>query len=233
MGESDKMVTALFGLAKKISPCVIFIDEVDTVLRKRGGDSGGNSWNASVAGTFLSEWDGITVDSTAPVLVLGATNRPHDIDEAFLRRMPFVVEVPVPSAHAREEILIAMLRNEPLGSDVELKTLADMTEGHTGSDLRELCRLAAINRMKCIMTTSKAKSILTRVSGKNGESIAEAPSSQVVTGEKDMTKKTDSSSAASDAKASERPFHMGDFEIAVCKMSGQADTLNQYPKSFW
>ncbi|CAE7807001.1 MSP1, partial [Symbiodinium microadriaticum] len=92
VGESDKMVTALFSLAKKISPCVIFIDEVDTLLRKRGSDSGGNSWGASMTGAMLSEWDGIMTDAKAPVLVLGATNRPQDIDDAFLRRMPFVVE---------------------------------------------------------------------------------------------------------------------------------------------
>jgi ATPase family AAA domain-containing protein 1 len=228
VGESDKMVTALFGLARKIAPCVIFIDEVDTVLRKRSSDSGGNNWSASVTGTFLSEWDGLTSDATAPVLVLGATNRPNDIDDAFLRRMPFVVQVSVPTLQTREQILRAMLREEPLGEDVDLQGLASLTEGATGSDLRELCRLAAISRMKCIMTETAATGVLSRVGSAAGASGLGGDKKKAIGVEAEAA-----GEAGSSKKRKDRPFHMGDFLMALGKMNGQAEQLQQYPKSHW
>lgn len=222
VGESDKMVTALFGLAKKIAPCVIFIDEVDTLLRKRSSDSGSTNWGVSMTGAMLSEWDGILTDSKAPVLVLGATNRPLDIDDAFLRRMPFVVEVPVPDRSTRIEIFGAMLRNVPLGSDVDVSALAEVTEGATGSDMRELCRLAAINRMKCIMASSTA--------------AGEEDGAEVTNDEREASPSGDEEKTVAITKQSapeERPFHMGDFMMAVGKMNGAAAQLEQYSKTVW
>mmetsp|Transcript_1662 Transcript_1662/g.2634 ORF Transcript_1662/g.2634 Transcript_1662/m.2634 type:complete len:413 (+) Transcript_1662:143-1381(+) len=155
VGESDKLVSSIFSLARKIAPCVVFIDEIDTVLRRRGSYGGESSaCLSSMLGTFMSEWDGLTSDCKLPVVVLGATNRPMDIDEAFLRRMPLSIETAVPDCNGRKDILQAMLRNEPLADDVNLGDLAELTEGYTGSDLRELCRLAAVSRVKSLMSTS-------------------------------------------------------------------------------
>jgi len=95
LGESDKMAAAVFSLARKLSPTVIFIDEIDTLLRNR--DAGGmeNSGHSSMQGVLLSEWDGLA-GIGKPVIVLGATNRPQDLDKAFLRRMPVMIKVDAP-----------------------------------------------------------------------------------------------------------------------------------------
>src|SRR5690606_32811638 len=90
VGESEKLIAALFSLARKLSPTVIFVDEIDTLLKQRDGSS--NSTLTTGLGLFMSEWDGLHSSSTAaPVVILGATNRPDDIDPAFRRRMPLSV----------------------------------------------------------------------------------------------------------------------------------------------
>ena len=109
VGESDKLVDALFTLAHKIAPCVVFIDEIDTILKKResfGGSSSGGA-QSSMLGSLMAAWDGLATSST-PVLVLGATNRPMDIDPAFLRRMPLKIKTAEPDAANRKEIISKM-----------------------------------------------------------------------------------------------------------------------------
>ena len=107
VGETDKFITAIFSLARKLAPSVIFMDEVETLLKKRGGDQSSQVMN-SAQGVFLSEWDGLTTTNSssslllsAPVVVLGATNRPMDLDKAFLRRMPVQIKTKVPDLDAR------------------------------------------------------------------------------------------------------------------------------------
>jgi ATPase family AAA domain-containing protein 1 len=169
VGESDKIVQALFTLAAKVAPCVIFIDEIDTILKKRGNDSLNCT---SMMGTFLAEWDGFASNPRQPpVLVLGATNRPQDIDEAFLRRMPYRVQTKAPDQSSREAILKVMLRDESLSAEVDLSTLGAVTEGCTGSDLRELCRLAAINRLKRVMNNKREKDNPSESAGEKDEML--------------------------------------------------------------
>jgi len=79
-GESNKMVAAIFSLARKLSPCVIFIDEIDSFLRHRGGTEHNDAW-VSVKAEFMTLWDGILTESSTPIMVLGATNRPYDLDQ--------------------------------------------------------------------------------------------------------------------------------------------------------
>ena len=86
VGETEKYVEALFSLAKKIQPCIIFIDEIDSLTRKRNDVDAG--WNITMKSQFLSMWDGLNTDRKTQIVVLGATNRRKDIDEAFMRRMP-------------------------------------------------------------------------------------------------------------------------------------------------
>ena len=167
VGESDKLITALFSLARKLAPSVIFMDEVETVLKKRGSDNSMGGAMNSAQGVFLSEWDGLSstnysssnsnsnnsgnsFSSTGPVVVLGATNRPMDLDKAFLRRMPVQIQTQVPDEEAREAILKNHLKNE-INVDANLKSIAKCTEGFTGSDIRELVRVASLNRLKSIV----------------------------------------------------------------------------------
>lgn len=156
VGESDKLVTAIFSLAKKIAPTVIFIDEIDTILRKREAlQSGSASSIGSMLGTLMAEWDGLNSDGKAPVIVLGATNRPMDIDSAFLRRMPLTVQTKAPDFTSRVDILTKMLQNEVLSDDVNIELIAGSIDGFTGSDIREICRLVSISRMKAVLQEKK------------------------------------------------------------------------------
>jgi ATPase family AAA domain-containing protein 1 len=157
LGESDKLVSAVFSLARKIAPTIVFIDEVDTLMRKRENDQNGAV--TSMQGILLTEWDGLKVGNTtsAPVVVLGATNRPHDLDRAILRRMPVQVKTPMPNLQGRLDILNKLLRhsgvyNEEqeggLDGDVDLQEIALRTEDYSGSDLREVVRVALLQRTK-------------------------------------------------------------------------------------
>ncbi|OQR97125.1 ATPase [Achlya hypogyna] len=143
-GESQKLVKAAFSLAQKLAPCIIFIDEVDSFMGSRSSGATDPTYN-SMKTEFMALWDGFVENSPNGgfgVIVLGATNRPADVDSAFLRRMPRTFEVELPNAVQREQILAVHLRGEPLAADLDLKSLAQSTENYSGSDLKELCRAA-------------------------------------------------------------------------------------------
>ncbi|KAL0573983.1 mitochondrial dynamin GTPase Msp1 [Marasmius crinis-equi] len=140
-GESNKLVAGLFSLAKKAQPCIIFIDEIDSFLRERS--SGDHEATAMMKAEFMTLWDGLT-SSSDRILVLGATNRPKDIDSAIFRRLPKRFAVQLPDFDQRLKILTLMLKDVPLSPDFPLDMLAQMSEGLSGSDLKELCRNAAM-----------------------------------------------------------------------------------------
>lgn len=152
LGESEKMATALFSLARKLAPTIIFIDEIDTVLMNREGFSNANL--STMQGTLLAEWDGLA-GIEKPVIVLGATNRPHSMDKAFLRRMPVMIKVSPPSHGGRTDILRRQLRGQEVHADIDLDNISSITEGFTGSDLRELVRVASSLRAKEIVAHHK------------------------------------------------------------------------------
>ncbi|KAJ3274883.1 hypothetical protein HDV01_001747 [Terramyces sp. JEL0728] len=147
IGEGEKNVRAIFTLARKIDgPCVIFLDEVDAVFGSRRSDeSGGN--RREIMNQFMSEWDGLT-NNNRGLIILGATNRPFDLDDAILRRMPRRILVDMPNEEARKSILAVHLKGEELGKDVDLSELAKKTEQYSGSDLKNLCVAAALHRVK-------------------------------------------------------------------------------------
>lgn len=145
-GESQKLAKAVFTLAKKIQPCIIFIDEIDSFLRSR--DSHDHEATAMVKAQFMTLWDGLETDTESQVIVMGATNRPRDVDRAILRRMPAMYSISLPDAAKRKEILGAMIEPDSLDSSVTLKRLAELTEEFSGSDLRELYRAADMIRVK-------------------------------------------------------------------------------------
>jgi SpoVK/Ycf46/Vps4 family AAA+-type ATPase len=159
VGESDKLVHAIFSLAQKIAPTVIFIDEIDTLLKKRESMNTSNSVHSTMLGSLMSEWDGISNDNKTPVIVLGATNRPADIDSAFLRRMPFQIKTLAPDLTSRVDILKKMIyfNKYSVDSSVDLVQLAVELEGYTGSDIKELLRVACVHRMKNIIKDVKSR----------------------------------------------------------------------------
>ncbi|XP_051981912.1 outer mitochondrial transmembrane helix translocase isoform X1 [Xyrauchen texanus] len=157
-GESQKLTAAVFSLAVKIQPCIIFIDEIDSFLRNRS--SMDHEATAMMKAQFMSLWDGLETGASSQVMVMGATNRPQDVDAAILRRMPTAFHVGLPNAAQREEILRLILSGEKLSNAINLKEIAGQTEGYSGSDLKELCRDAAMYRVRDYVRKQQMKQIV-------------------------------------------------------------------------
>lgn len=145
-GESQKLTAAVFSLAVKIQPCIIFIDEIDSFLRNRS--SLDHEATAMMKAQFMSLWDGLETGTNTQVMVMGATNRPQDLDPAILRRMPTTFHIGLPNQSQRHDILKLILSGENLSNAINLKEIAEKTDGYSGSDLRELCRDAAMYRVR-------------------------------------------------------------------------------------
>jgi len=147
-GETNKLVHALFTLAHKLAPTIIFIDEVDGFLHARGGDDGDPASMRPVKAEFMQLWDGLCTPKqnggAYGVLIIGATNRPYDIDPAILRRMPSSFEVGLPDAQDRKHILKIFLKRQLLEEGFDMDAIAQRTDGYSGCDLKELCRTAAM-----------------------------------------------------------------------------------------
>ncbi|PRQ71829.1 putative MSP1-intra-mitochondrial sorting protein [Rhodotorula toruloides] len=141
-GESNKLVAALFSLARKLQPSIIFIDEIDSFLRERSRAD--HEVTGMMKAEFMSMWDGLTTTNDTRILVLGATNRPNDIDSAILRRMPKRFSIKLPDASQRRNILQLMLKDIKLDNGFDLEGLVRKTDGLSGSDLKEACRNAAM-----------------------------------------------------------------------------------------
>ncbi|KAJ3289515.1 hypothetical protein HDU79_004003 [Rhizoclosmatium sp. JEL0117] len=141
-GESQKLVKALFSFARKVEPAIVFIDEIDSFLRERR--SGDHEATSMMKAEFMSQWDGLATAKGSRVLILGATNRPNDIDKAILRRMPKRFEVSLPNDEQRERILRLLLKTVSLSASFSFPVLVRKTSGLSGSDLKELCRAAAM-----------------------------------------------------------------------------------------
>ncbi|XP_029619157.1 outer mitochondrial transmembrane helix translocase [Salmo trutta] len=156
-GESQKLTAAVFSLAVKIQPCIIFIDEIDSFLRNRS--SLDHEATAMMKAQFMSLWDGLETGASSQVMVMGATNRPQDLDPAILRRMPTTFHVGLPTARQRTEILKLILAGENLSNAINLKEIAEKSEGSSGSDLRELCRDAAMYRVRDYVRKQQMKQI--------------------------------------------------------------------------
>ncbi|KAF8672924.1 hypothetical protein HU200_049137 [Digitaria exilis] len=164
-GEGEKYVKAVFSLASKISPSVIFIDEVDSMLGRRE-NPGEHEAMRKMKNEFMVNWDGLRTKDKERVLVLGATNRPFDLDEAVIRRFPRRLMVNLPDASNREKILKVILAKEELGPDVDLDSLANMTDGYSGSDLKNLCVTAAHYPIREILEKEKKEKNLAKSEGK-------------------------------------------------------------------
>lgn len=133
LGESEKCVSMLFQVARDHQPAIIFIDEIDGLLSARS--SGENEASRRVKNQFLTEMEGFSGSDDVDVLIMGATNRPWEIDAAALRRFSQRIYVPLPDLGARRAILAKLMAGFPLVDQAEL---AEWTEGYSGSELATL-----------------------------------------------------------------------------------------------
>jgi len=143
IGESERGVREVFKKARQAAPCILFFDEIESLVPKRGQVMG-DQVTERVVTQFLTALDGI--EELKGVLVLASTNRPDLIDPAILRpgRFDFVLEIPKPDAQAREEIFKVHTRDKPLARNVRLESLAAETEGLVGADIASICQKASL-----------------------------------------------------------------------------------------
>ncbi|XP_071454221.1 spastin isoform X2 [Hetaerina americana] len=154
VGEGEKLVRALFAVARELQPSIIFIDEVDSLLSERR--EGEHEASRRLKTEFLVEFDGLPSRPEERLLVMAATNRPQELDEAALRRFPKRIYVALPDTDTRIHLLERLLRKNGHGtssgacplSPEELRRLAVLTEGYSGSDLTALAKDAALGPIR-------------------------------------------------------------------------------------
>jgi transitional endoplasmic reticulum ATPase len=144
VGESERGVRETFRTAKHAAPTILFFDEIDSIVPKRGSSSTDAHVTERVISQFLTEMDGI--EELKGVVVLAATNRLDLVDPAMLRsgRFDLIFELPVPDEKTREQIFAIHTKNKPLAQNVDLTKLAKEADGRTGSDIEFVCRKASM-----------------------------------------------------------------------------------------
>jgi len=142
VGDSEKLVRVLFEVAAENSPSIVFIDEIDSILSARSANE--NESSRRLKTEFLIQFDGVS-KSDASVFVIGASNRPEELDDAVRRRLAKRIHIPLPDAAGREGALRRLLRGQNIRvSRKEWQWIVDHTEGYSASDIKELCHEAAM-----------------------------------------------------------------------------------------
>ncbi|KAM1981605.1 hypothetical protein ACFX15_038080 [Malus domestica] len=207
-GEGEKYVKAVFSLASKIAPSVVFVDEVDSMLGRRE-NPGEHEAMRKMKNEFMVNWDGLRTKETERVLVLAATNRPFDLDEAVIRRLPRRLMVNLPDAPNRAKILKVILAKEDLSPTIDFDAIASTTDGYSGSDLKNLCVTAAHRPIKEILEKEKKE---------HAVAVAEGRAAPALSGSADI-----------------RPLNMDDFKDAherVCA-SVSSESVNMTELLQW
>ncbi|XP_022994319.1 uncharacterized protein LOC111490081 isoform X4 [Cucurbita maxima] len=207
-GEGEKYVKAVFSLASKIAPSVVFVDEVDSMLGRRE-NPGEHEAMRKMKNEFMVNWDGLRTKDKERVLVLAATNRPFDLDEAVIRRLPRRLMVNLPDAPNRAKILKVILAKEDLSQDFDFDSVASMTDGYSGSDLKNLCVAAAHRPIKEILEKEKKE---------HAAALADGRPAPALSGSEDI-----------------RPLNMDDFKYAherVCA-SVSSESVNMTELLQW
>ena len=146
MGESEKLMRTLFALAAVQSPSIIFIDEVDSILTKRSSEE--NEASRRLKTEFLIQLDGVGSSNTR-ILVIGATNRPFDLDEAALRRLTKRIYIGLPDGEARLGLIKRLMKQVDCGlSSSDFNTIMLWTEGYSSADLNSICKEAAMEPVR-------------------------------------------------------------------------------------
>lgn len=166
VGEGEKMVRALFAIARCHQPAVIFIDEIDSLLSQR--TDGEHDSSRRIKTEFLVQLDGAATAAEDRILVVGATNRPQEIDEAARRRLAKRLYIPLPEAAARSQIVTNLMAQEKNQlRDKEVESVVTATKGFSGADMTQLCREAALGPIRSIqlsdiatITTDQVRPIL-------------------------------------------------------------------------
>ena len=147
IGESEKTTRALFAVARCYERSVIFIDEIDSILTQRSDSE--NEASRRLKTEFLIQLDGAGVGEEDRILIVGATNRPQELDEAARRRLVRRLYIPLPDIKGREQLIRILLRHEHHTiTDEEIADLAQRTDGYSGSDIKALCQDAALEPVR-------------------------------------------------------------------------------------
>ena len=148
VGESEKGVREIFRKARQAAPCIIFLDEIDALVPRRGSGESGSHVTENVVSQILTEIDGL--EELQNVLIIGATNRLDIVDEALLRpgRFDRIIEVPNPDAKGREQIFKIHTKKKPLADDVSISKLVELTEGFNGAEIAAIANRAAMMALK-------------------------------------------------------------------------------------
>ncbi|XP_064016817.1 fidgetin-like protein 1 [Pogoniulus pusillus] len=155
VGEGEKMVRALFAVARCQQPAVIFIDEIDSLLSQRG--DGEHESSRRIKTEFLVQLDGATTSSEDRILVVGATNRPQEIDEAARRRLVKRLYIPLPEASARKQIVTRLMSKEHCClNEEEIELIVEKSSGFSGADMTQLCREASLGPIRSIQSVDIA-----------------------------------------------------------------------------
>eukprot|EP00929_Paragymnodinium_shiwhaense_P016271 TRINITY_DN124537_c0_g1_i1.p1 TRINITY_DN124537_c0_g1~~TRINITY_DN124537_c0_g1_i1.p1 ORF type:complete len:590 (+),score=152.90 TRINITY_DN124537_c0_g1_i1:83-1852(+) len=151
-GDSEKLIRVLFDLARHYQPTTIFIDELDSLMGARGGGDGEHEGSRRMKTELLIQMDGLLREATEKVFLLAASNLPWDLDSAMLRRLEKRVFVALPTAEARRQMLCKHLPcTDGLAKDLDYDKLAGLTEEWSGSDIRLLCKEAAMNPLRRLL----------------------------------------------------------------------------------
>ncbi|CAN0841158.1 Outer mitochondrial transmembrane helix translocase [Linum grandiflorum] len=197
-GEDEKNVRALFSLAAKVSPTIIFVDEVDSMLGQRTR-VGEHEAMRKIKNEFMSHWDGLTTKQGERILVLAATNRPFDLDEAIIRRFERRIMVGLPSVENREMILKTLLSKEKVDEQLDFKELATLTEGYSGSDLKNLCTTAAYRPVRELIQQERSRDVEKKKKAAEAQKTGETTEAEETKEERVITL---------------RPLNMEDFRLA-------------------
>ncbi len=148
VGESEKGVREIFRKARQAAPCIIFLDEVDALVPRRGSGDSGSHVTENVVSQILTEIDGL--EELHNVLIIGATNRLDIVDEALLRpgRFDRIIEVPNPDSKGREQIFKIHSKKKPLANDVDIAKIVELTNGFSGAEMAAITNRAAILALK-------------------------------------------------------------------------------------
>ncbi|KAF1335533.1 Spastin and fidgetin-like protein, partial [Globisporangium splendens] len=147
VGEGEKLVRTLFAIARELQPAVIFLDEMDALLSTRSVSE--NDASRRIKNQFFTELDGAASSPDDRILVMGATNLPQELDEAIIRRLEKRIYVPLPDETSRETLIRHLIGSQKYAiSSREMASIVEATDGYSGSDLKALCKDAAMGPIR-------------------------------------------------------------------------------------